>query len=1148
MSETTLAAGVEGLACIDGLDHYAIPDIARMSPFLMSVVSDGDRWMFVSSTGALTAGRMNADRALFPYETDDRLHDSAGLVGPVTRIRSRSDEGTRLWRPFDRCSGPTPDRTVAKTVTGDSVVFGERQESLGLSFSYRWSSSARDGFVRHAVLRNHGHTSVAVDLIDGLVQILPADLGRNVYERMRNLSNAYRRSEVLAQDVRLAAFTLESHITDRPQASEVLRANVAWSTGLPNSTLTLDRSAIDTFEGSGHVAANHLVTGRPGAYLLSATLELPPGGETSWFIVADVFQSQSDVTALRHRLRTSPPPKPDLARVPIESASALHEIMAPADAQQATSDPVATAHHVANVTYNVMRGGVPLDGYRIDTFDFGRYVADHSARTFNRHSDALEALSGTIDHGELLDFVRGTSDPDLIRLGHGYLPFHFARRHGDPSRPWNAFSIRLEDDAGRPLVYYEGNWRDIFQNWEALCQSFPNLLPSVIATFVNASTADGHNPYRLTRDGIDWEVPEPDDPWSNIGYWGDHQVVYLERLLAAARRFLPGSVEAMLTEDWFTYADVPYRLAGYEQMVGDPKDTIVYDTDAADRTAARVASTGHDGRLLHDDSGSIRRVSLLEKLLVPALAKLSNFVPGGGIWMNTQRPEWNDANNAIVGPGLSMVTAFHLRRYLDTLRRFLTGAGSGGVECSVEVVDWMADVAGAIEEAGDAFDDPGRRRHMDRLGHAFERYRTRLYADGLSGRRQMSFDDARALCESAIGFLDVTLRAARTGSGTFHSYNLIRFDSHDGAAIEHLPEMLEGQVAAIASGLLSATETADVVDALFAGPLYRSDQNSFILYPAGQLSSFLDKNVIPPPLMSDNPLLRALAEADDHSIVTTDADGRYRFGPSISNTDALNAALDALAERDGWESLATERRSAVIDAYNAVFEHHRYTGRSSSMYAYEGIGSIYWHMVAKLMVAIQDATFEAREHGAPPTAVDRLVEAYDRVRSGLGYNKSAAAFGAVPTDPYSHTPAHAGAQQPGMTGLVKEELLTRPAELGVRVVDGCLGFDPLFLRTQELLSEPRAWNVTGPGGVEAAIQLATGSLGLTVCQVPVAVSTSDGPPEVVIHCGDGTRRVIAGTRLDRELSRAVFARSGTIAHIEATLSVNGGSSTAGSSE
>ncbi|NIP14298.1 MAG: hypothetical protein GWM88_06045, partial [Pseudomonadales bacterium] len=53
--------------------------------------------------------------------------------------------------------------------------------------------------------------------------------------------------------------------------------------------------------------------------------------------------------------------------------------------------------------------------------------------------------------------------------------------------------------------------------------SFPEYLEGVISKFVNTTTADGYNPYRVTKDGYDWEAPEPDEPWANFGYWGDHQ-------------------------------------------------------------------------------------------------------------------------------------------------------------------------------------------------------------------------------------------------------------------------------------------------------------------------------------------------------------------------------------------------------------------------------------------------------------------------------------------------------------------------------------------------------------------------------------------------------------------------------------------------
>ena len=42
-----------GLTSIDGVEHYRIDGVEEMSPFLTTVVSDSDLWMFVSSTGAL---------------------------------------------------------------------------------------------------------------------------------------------------------------------------------------------------------------------------------------------------------------------------------------------------------------------------------------------------------------------------------------------------------------------------------------------------------------------------------------------------------------------------------------------------------------------------------------------------------------------------------------------------------------------------------------------------------------------------------------------------------------------------------------------------------------------------------------------------------------------------------------------------------------------------------------------------------------------------------------------------------------------------------------------------------------------------------------------------------------------------------------
>ncbi len=162
---------------------------------------------------------------------------------------------------------------------------------------------------------------------------------------------------------------------------------------------------------------------------------------------------------------------------------------------------------------------------------------------------------------------------------YAYLPLSFSRRHGDPSRPWNRFAIELKKEDGSLKLGYEGNWRDIFQNWEALAWSYPEYVESMICTFVNATTADGYNPYRITREGIDWETPEPGNPWANIGYWSDHQIVYLQKLMEISTKIHPGRLQTFLTQPVFSHANVPYRIKHYAELLRDPFNTIEFDWD-----------------------------------------------------------------------------------------------------------------------------------------------------------------------------------------------------------------------------------------------------------------------------------------------------------------------------------------------------------------------------------------------------------------------------------------------------------------------------------------------------------------------------------------------------------------------------------------
>ena len=306
-----------------------------------------------------------------------------------------------------------------------------------------------------------------------------------------------------------------------------------------------------------------------------------------------------------------------------------------------------------------------------------------------------------------------------------------------------------------------------------------------------------------------------------------------------------------------------------------------------------------------------------------------------------------------------------------------------------------------------------------------------------------------------------------------------------------------------------------------------------MLYPDHELPGFLEKNIIPADAVAACPLLSAMAASGDTRLVIRDADGHHRFAAGLANASVLNERLAALAADPRWAGLAQDYAPRVRATYERVFNHRAFTGRSGSMFGYEGLGCVYWHMVAKLLVAVQENLFAAEAAGDPQAA--RLASFYHDVRAGLGFNKTPGSYGAFPTDPYSHTPGHSGAQQPGMTGQVKEEILTRLGELGVRISRGCVSFAPTLLKSGEFLGAKSALAFVNAAGAEAAMELPSGTLGFTFCRTPVTYMLSEGAPCIRIHQADGTTEETGGRQLDGPTSARLFARDGGIASVEVRL-------------
>jgi hypothetical protein len=1122
--------------------YYVIRNVDEMEPFFVSVISNVDHWLFVSSTGGLTAGRVSPKTALFPYITVDKIHESAPHTGSKTLLRVDTGGEQHNWQPFNRehDGRSTVSRHLYKSLLGNKLCFEEINHDLQLAFRYTWVTSDSYGFARQCELQNLGDNALTVDLVDGLQNILPAGTPRFAQTNTSNLVDAYKWTE-LDSETGLAYFTLYSGITDRAEPCESLKANTAFCLGLDAPRVLISSQQLDAFRCGLELQQEDHSRGIRGAYFVSTTLKLAPQSSRGWQIVANVEQTQSEVVELRRQLGNPAEVVDAIDRSVNEGTDMLARIMATADGFQATAEENVSVHHYANVLFNVLRGGIFDDQYCVSSWDFACTIEQFNRDVFQRNQEWLRDLPDKLTFTELLAAAKNQGDPQLERLCQEYLPIRFGRRHGDPSRPWNQFEIKLQDDDGNRLLSYEGNWRDIFQNWEALTFSYPEFVENIIAKFVNASTMDGYNPYRITKEGIDWEVEEPDDPWSYIGYWGDHQIIYLQKLLELSRQFHPTQLSDLLRQPIFCYANVPYRIRPFADLLENPKNTVEFENNLAEEIERRIAAMGADGKLVLDADGEVYQVNLLEKLLVPLLAKLGNLVIDGGIWLNTQRPEWNDANNALVGQGLSMVTLYYMRRYVTFLRQLLA-TESGQFELSVEVNEWLADTATALKKVrpllgAGPISTSQRYASLLELGEAASRYRNAVYQqDSLSGMETQPLDPIMAMLDDALAAIDHSIANNRREDGLYHAYNVLNLQQ-DGVHIDTLYPMLEGQVAALSAGAIAPQEAATVVEALFDSAVYRPDQRSFMLYPDRVLPGFLEKNRIPTEQAEAIPLLQKMLAEGDERIVVRDADGRYRFSAEFTNVGDLKAELNKLAAVYG-DALEAARKS-LQELYEQVFHHKAFTGRSGTMFGFEGLGSIYWHMVSKLMLAIQENFFAALDQGADDVDSRRLGQLYYRVREGIGFNKTPAEYGAFPTDPYSHTPKHAGAKQPGMTGQVKEEVLCRFGELGVRVSDGEVHFQPNLLRASEFMAASRDTGYVDVDGNWQTITVPPEGLAFTWCQVPIIYKLDDdAEPCLVATHSDGEQHVFEQLALPAEESSQVFRRSGRIRQLTITLRTN----------
>ncbi|MBT8449288.1 MAG: hypothetical protein KJO69_06340, partial [Gammaproteobacteria bacterium] len=253
----------------------------------------------------------------------------------------------------------------------------------------------------------------------------------------------------------------------------------------------------------------------------------------------------------------------------------------------------------------------------------------------------------------------------------------------------------------------------------------------------------------------------------------------------------------------------------------------------------------------------------------------------------------------------------------------------------------------------------------------------------------------------------------------------------------------------------------------------------------------------------------------------------------FNNADFLANAMETL-DKDKYGDLLAAEKEQVLAIYEEMFDHKSYTGRSGTFYAYEGLGSIYWHMVSKLRLAVNECFFQAVSEGVDAGITGQLKAHYYEIKAGIGLYKSPEIYGAFPTDAYSHSVRDAGVKQPGMTGQVKEDVVARMTEVGVHIGNGEINFETRLLNQKEILEDTSVFSFINISGESQDIELSAGQLGFSLCQVPVIYSLSESEG-VRVSFTDGTEQAFNKNNINADISRKIFSRTGEVLRIDVSV-------------
>lgn len=724
---------------LDG-DTYIIEDFDQMpafSSFLpgLAGIKGIPLWVYYTNRGQgiNSFGIHNKNNAIMEFNPANTAYENTPIKGFRTFIKCNGE----YFEPF-RSQDKKAKRTLF--IRKNSFAIEEVNLRYGIRIKINYTVLPEESIgalVRHVSIENTDESLKEIELLDGLPKIIPYGISNSAYKEMSNLLKSW--SDVKNIEQMVPYYTMRSSSDDSSEVSEIeggyFYLSVHDDSILPviydaNIIFDYDTSLVNPI-GFMEQPLQEMMARKQCFY------NKVPCGFTPQYFTLDSLQTHQFYTLIgfagspeqinekigRICSKDYLPQKEQLADQFVEELTK--------DIRTHTGQPVFDQYMEQCYLDNFLRGGYP-------------YV-------FNKDTNK-----------------------SVIHL--------FSRKHGDPERDYNFFTI-----AGEYYSQGNGNFRDVNQNRRNDVFFNKDIGSFNIKTFFQLTQIDGYNPlevrpstFQVKEDSIEKmkalleenvkehiealqkildgsftpgqianciarhhiEIACGEDAFltklleycdQNIeagfgeGYWSDHWDYNMD-LVENYLKIFPEKKRQLLFEDQsYRFYDSPARVMPRSEtyVLNSNNEVRQYGSLVHDEEKINQDGFIKDGtNWLKTRSGSFATTSLMGKMISLALNKFALIDSYGmGVEMDGGKPGWNDAMNGLPGLfGSGMSETFELKRLISFIINSVTGQSK--MALPIEIYDFLIEVSEALHNSlKEGWDDF---TYWDKVSTLREQYREKV--------------------------------------------------------------------------------------------------------------------------------------------------------------------------------------------------------------------------------------------------------------------------------------------------------------------------------------------------------------------------------------------------------------------------------------